>query len=172
MKHSDLVSLAAKWLTTKAPNISLKCQYAVTEFVFAGHESPDVFGIRSGQTVLLEVKVSRSDFLADKKKKGRNTANSLGQFRYYVTPSDMIKTEEVGQWGHIEYDGHRFIILKPSVSFDISRVAEMDLMYSILRRLVKPGILFNSKKNLAIPISRSTFNERITKSILLKTNLL
>ena len=44
-----------------------RCSYVVIELEHVG-ECPDVWGVSSGQTQLIEVKVSRSDFLADKKK--------------------------------------------------------------------------------------------------------
>ena len=97
MKHKELVDLGADWLLKKAPNVDLKCQFVVKEIVFSGNESPDIFGIRSGHTVLIEVKVSRSDFLKDKKKFCRiHDFDALGQRRYFLCPKgpkELIKID-------------------------------------------------------------------------------
>lgn len=148
MKHKELVDIGAKWLTTIAPNFDLKCQYAVKEFVFAGLESPDIFGIRSGNTVLIEVKVSRSDFLADKKKPHRaHDFDGLGQFRYYLCPSGLIRPDELTKWGLLEFSEGKITIAKKSDFFETQRNSEMNLMYSILRRITKPGVMeFEAKK--------------------------
>lgn len=146
MTHTELVNIGAEWLTKKAPNTYLKCQYAVKEFSYAGRESPDVFGIRSGKTVLIEVKVSRSDFFADKRKVFRkNSFLGIGQQRYYLTPIGLIKPSEIGEWGLLECsESGKIKITKQSEYFEAHRNNEMDLMYSILRRLSKPCILFEA----------------------------
>lgn len=49
--------------------------------------------------MLVEVKVSRSDFLRDKHKPHRHTGG-LGDFRYYMCPEGMIKIEDLpDRWG-------------------------------------------------------------------------
>ena len=147
MTHKELVKIGADWLLKKAPGVTIKCQYAVSEFTTASYESPDVFGIRSGQTVLIEVKVSRGDFLADKKKHFRtHDFDALGNQRFYLTPTDLVRPEEVGKWGLLYCDGEKISIVKESEWFKTERNQEMNLMYSILRRLLKPG-LKKKKKN-------------------------
>lgn len=59
-------------------------------------EKPDVLGINmSGQSIVAEVKVSRSDFLADQKKPWRQQGEGFGDFRVYVTPKGLLKPEEI-----------------------------------------------------------------------------
>ena len=59
-------------------------------------EKPDALGINSGgESFLLEVKVSRSDFLADRKKRHRNTEYAIGNYRAYLTPKGLLSPEEI-----------------------------------------------------------------------------
>jgi hypothetical protein len=59
-------------------------------------EQPDVLGVSlCGQSLLAEVKVSRSDFLADKKKPWRKPGSGMGDFRVYVTPKGLLKPSEI-----------------------------------------------------------------------------
>lgn len=66
-RHRELCRLAGKWL--RKPKFgSSYCPYVAVELVTANPETPDVFGWNYWATVLIEVKVSRSDFLADAKR--------------------------------------------------------------------------------------------------------
>lgn len=71
-QHRELCILAAKWLR-RSKLRGPSCPYAAVELVTAAQESPDVFGWNYWATVLIEVKVSRSDFLADAKSGSDNT---------------------------------------------------------------------------------------------------
>lgn len=64
--HKKLVGIAYKWVLSNS-----SCGVAFKELVCASSpEIPDVIGFGSwGHSVLVEVKVSRSDFLSDKNKK-------------------------------------------------------------------------------------------------------
>ena len=65
--HRDLCFKATKYLRNKGIQPFHKSQYVVCELERVG-ESPDAFGFGGSSTQLIEVKVSRSDFLSDKKK--------------------------------------------------------------------------------------------------------
>ena len=59
-------------------------------------ERPDALGINSGgESFLVEVKVSRADFLADQKKPHRNKEKALGNYRAYLTPKGLLNPEEI-----------------------------------------------------------------------------
>lgn len=69
---------------------------------FDNKESPDAIGFRSGGcSVLMEVKVSRADFLTDKKKPHRmDPTTGMGAYRFYVCPQDVIRVEDLPpKWG-------------------------------------------------------------------------
>lgn len=59
-------------------------------------EKPDALGINSGgESFLVEVKVSRSDFLADKKKPHRTADKAIGNYRAYLTPKGLLSPDEI-----------------------------------------------------------------------------
>lgn len=64
-------------------------------------ERPDVIGWDfQGKSTVLEVKVHRGDFLADKHKPWRKDGVALGQRRYYVAPKGLIDPSELPDgWG-------------------------------------------------------------------------
>jgi hypothetical protein len=139
--HSDLVEIAYKWVMKNA-----SCGFAFKEFKSLAEEQPDVIGFgSSGHSVLIECKASRSDFLADKRKPFRvNPQLGMGSQRLYCCPAGLIKVDELPEgWGLIYVDDNKKarkvhslnpgnIYLK---SIPKNDRAEMDVMYSALRRL-------------------------------------
>jgi hypothetical protein len=70
---------------------------------------PDAIGFRAvtaeTETVLVEEKVSRGDFLADARKPHREVGNGVGLFRYYMCPAGLISPDEVPErWGLLWVD--------------------------------------------------------------------
>jgi hypothetical protein len=113
------------------------------EFVTATQESPDVFGWNYWTTVLIEVKVSRSDFLADAKKPFRQTPeDGVGEFRYYCCPHGLIHADEVpANWGLLWQDGAKIVEAKPAERQPSNLRAERTILTSIMRREgVKAGV--------------------------------
>lgn len=151
IKHSDLIPVAYKWVLKNA-----SCGCAFKELYSLNSEYCDVIGFGSGGfSVLVEVKVSRSDFLADKKKSFRkNPSQGMGTERYYCCPAGLIKIEElpVG-WGLIYVsNGKAKLVHRPIQDYSFEAhgkiyqsnrtyqhekniKAEHGLMYSALRRL-------------------------------------
>ena len=82
-------------------------------------EKPDVLDFNSsGRSTLYEIKMSRSDFLADKKKYSRTTKAWFGEKRYFVCDGDFIKAEEVPQgWGLFHFKNGKFRKIKESDKF-------------------------------------------------------
>lgn len=104
--HDELCAIAVKWLKRPNSNNGHGCHVAVSE-VRSGWtgEVPDAIGFRQAGyapcdgSVVVEVKVSRSDFLADKKKPHRNEGG-LGNWRYFMCPEGMIEPDELPEgWG-------------------------------------------------------------------------
>jgi hypothetical protein len=82
-------------------------------------EKPDVLDFNSsGRSVLYEIKMSRSDFLADKKKYSRAIEPWFGEKRYFICDGDFIKENEVPQgWGLYHFKNDKFYKIKESDNF-------------------------------------------------------
>jgi len=142
--HVQPVEIARKWLSKQ-----LHCGYVVTEVTSSAGEIPDALGLRADYTVLVECKVSRNDFLADKKKLFRQSyEDGMGDFRFYLCPVGMIKEDDLPQgWGLLYWDGKKVAqIVGPSGNiwsrqknfiFTKNRDKEYRLIYSCLRRIAK-----------------------------------
>lgn len=96
--HKQLVEIAYKWLI-KNGSVGV----AFRELRSVASEIPDVIGFGSFESVMIECKASRADFLADKKKPHR--AKGMGNWRFYCCPKGMIRVEELPEkWGLIYVD--------------------------------------------------------------------
>lgn len=148
MTHRDLCFKASRYLKNKGLQPYHRCQYVVCELERAG-ESPDAFGFGGSTTQLIEVKVSRSDFLSDKKKFWRKIPeHGLGKFRSYLCPEGIIKESDLPEnWGLLWIDDKGKIteIVKPN-SQDSNHTEELNLVVSILRRENISPKIFSYKK--------------------------
>jgi len=100
-EHSRLCKRALAFL-----NNSLKCQIAASEMSY-GREIPDAIGWRWDDSVLIECKVSRADFLRDRKKAFRKEGEkALGKYRFYLCPPGVIKPDDLPpRWGLLYAEG-------------------------------------------------------------------
>lgn len=114
--HKALCALAVTWLQRPNSRSGPGCTVALAETASAFNgEIPDAIGwspfahARAG-SVVVEVKISRSDFLADAAKPHRAApATGMGDYRYYLAPQGLIAQEELPpKWGFIEVNdrGH------------------------------------------------------------------
>ena len=87
MTHSELVIRAGRWLKN-----TMKCKLVVLEpEPWNCHEHVDAIGWTPfGDSISVECKVSRADFIGDKRKDWRLTSIGMGARRYYLTPPGMI----------------------------------------------------------------------------------
>lgn len=108
LTHRQLCEIGARFLKRPESANGHGCHFTVIEAACYG-ENPDVFGVRHGihghgiGTFLIEAKMSRSDFLADRSKPHRlNPEIGMGKYRYYICPTDLIKPHELPEkWGLI-----------------------------------------------------------------------
>ncbi len=109
LTHADLVKIAGRWLRNTAG-----CTVVLEELCAAtgNGENPDAIGWYTGRTMLVECKVSRSDFLADRKKRFRaNPERGLGLYRYFMAPKGLIRVDELpARWGLLEVSGSRVMV--------------------------------------------------------------
>lgn len=144
--HDSLCLMAEKFLKNNGFGVVFHDKFrAVTN----SGEQPDALGFRSGVSCLIECKTSRSDFLADRKKRFRKFSEAgMGDWRFMLTPKGLIDIDELPSgWGLLETTGKRIIKTfgfpantawfdKPLVG---NKQAECDYLYSALRRMVIRG---------------------------------
>ena len=93
MTHTEFCKLTAEFFCK---------MIAIYEVKVAGlEELPDVITWNGGhESWVYDIKMSRSDFLADLKKKCRTDQRQCGDYRYYVCYGDFISPDEVPPgWG-------------------------------------------------------------------------
>lgn len=97
--HHDLVKRAERWLRGTRRCLVVACEIAST-----AREVPDAIGWRSHQSILIECKATRADFLSDAKKPHRIYPEwGMGELRYYMTPPALIALDELPpKWGLLE----------------------------------------------------------------------
>lgn len=130
MTHRGLVILAERWLLRQG------CRVVLTERGRAGEEFPDAIGwLPNGQSLLIEAKRTRKDFLAewsraDRKAHRRIQDAGMGEFRYYLAPAGVIRAGDLqGKgWGLIEVWPRRLFKTVDSVHFQPDRHAELRLI--------------------------------------------
>lgn len=103
MKHADLNQIAKRWLLRPESGKGPGCKVAFVEVGAVGDgERADAWGYRWGFeacSILVEVKVSRADFLRDKHKPHRK-AGGMGDYRYYLCPEGIITLDDLPErWG-------------------------------------------------------------------------
>lgn len=150
-RHRELCEAGARFLRRKAPYYFRK-PFVLIEFCPCGGENPDVFGLDADRSLLIEVKVSREDFLRDKLKPHRQPGKGIGYTRYYLCPANLIKEEELPDgWGLFYADEMNNIsCVKESKPFKERNFNhELTLMQSVIRRLSpKYGILDFRKEGM------------------------
>lgn len=155
-EHKRLTKLGANWFRKNGFGV------IATELTcFDSRERPDVVAFRSSCSAIIEVKVSRSDFCADRKKPERE-AGGIGIYRFYLCPEGIIKPEELPpRWGLLYAKGRSVVaVAKPQGNIwpplekqhpeaevhleewrefqhEPDIVAERSALYSIARRLTR-----------------------------------
>lgn len=137
MTHQQLVRLAEHWLRSR-----YRCGIVLSEQSCASGETPDVIGWKGKcRSVLVECKISRADFLADRDKPFRvDPALGMGAERIYCVPQGLLaKTELPKGWGLLECKGREIsLAVKPSrvsLRSEAGLMWEMNLLLASLRRV-------------------------------------
>ena len=135
MTHAQLVPKAVAWLRR------YRCGVVLSEQACASGEMPDAIGWKkASHSVLVECKISRADFLADRGKPFRQKPETgVGCERFYLAPAGMIGVEEVPSgWGLLECrEGKIEIIRRSAKNFrtSVGFSYEMNLLLASLRRV-------------------------------------
>ena len=135
MTHAQLVQKAVEWLR------SYRCGVILSEQACANGEVPDAIGWkRACHSVLVECKISRADFLADRAKPFRQKPETgVGCERFYLLPAGLLRLEELpAGWGLLEYRNCRIEVVRAG-SRKLRSAAgfrcEMNLLLASLRRV-------------------------------------
>jgi hypothetical protein len=135
MTHAKLVAMAVRWLRR------YRCGVVLSEQACISGEMPDAIGWKKAcHSVLVESKVSRADFLADRDKPFRQQPETgVGCERYYMAPRGLIRIEELpAGWGLLEVHGSEIDRVKASAKNLRSETGfqnEMNLLLASLRRV-------------------------------------
>jgi hypothetical protein len=167
MTHAQLVEQAVRWLR------SYRCGVVLSEQACVSGEMPDAIGWkRACHSVLVECKVTRADFLADRAKPFRQKPEKgVGSERFYFTPSGIVKPEELpAGWGLLEFRRGRIEMVRASAK-DLRTSKgfgyEMNLLLASLRRVevrIEPQSItdFLKWKNRMAEYNRGTLPEGLS----------
>lgn len=141
MKHCDLVEKARVKLFVKYPIV-------ITELVTYAGEEPDAIGFNGWESCLIECKVTKSDFYVDKKKIFRRLPEyGVGNYRYYLTPKDLLKGSQLpDNWGLYELWGNKVKLIREADRVETNWKNEKKILISALRREPNVGIKYYSNK--------------------------
>lgn len=148
--HDDLCDIAVNFLKKNGWGVVFSDRFRASTKT---GELPDALGFRSGTSIVIECKTSRSDFLADRKKKFRKDPSlGMGSWRFMMAPIGLIKPDELpDNWGLLEVANNGRV--KKTVGwpgnsqwisdspFEANLQSENMYMYSALRRMEIRGHL-------------------------------
>lgn len=147
--HYDLCCKAAQWLKKTQEPLEGAWKYIAVDLNVIAAECPDVWAFNGALTCLIEVKTTKADFLADRKKIWRkDLTRQAGNFRYYLTPKGMLNLEDLSHgWGLLEWDGMEIVKKVPSARFPTIGQSDLIILNSLLvREGFKKGI-YNYRYN-------------------------
>lgn len=141
--HADMCIRAERWLKNMGCGVVFRDPFRAITY---NGEQPDAIGFKSSTSLLVEVKISRSDFFADRKKHFRKNPDSgMGDWRFYMCPPGVIKVTDLPEgWGLLYCHGNKIekvhgiptnIQLGWTPPFIAYKEGEMQMMYSALRRM-------------------------------------
>jgi len=113
--HAELCMIALKWLKRANSAGGHGCHIALSECRSGWDgEIPDAIGFRAAGlhdgSVVVEVKTSRADFIADRKKPHRQRGEGMGNWRYFMCPEGVIQANELPDgWGLLWVNSRRHV---------------------------------------------------------------
>jgi hypothetical protein len=135
MTHEKLVGRAVTWLRKYG------CGVVLSEQSCASGETPDAIGWkRACHSVVIECKISRADFLADRDKPFRQKSEKgMGCERFYLASTGLISAHELPTgWGLLELRGREVSVAAPASKKMRAAVGfrhEMNLLLASMRRV-------------------------------------
>jgi len=143
--HSELVDRAERWLRNSAvvevyrgESNRVRCGVVLTELASTAGQEPDAIGwFNGGQfSILIEVKTSHADFLADAKKWfHRRLQQGMGAYRYFLTPVGLLSVDELpDDWGLLEAKGRKVNVIRLARHQASNQRGEKKMLWSECRR--------------------------------------
>jgi hypothetical protein len=169
MTHAQLVEKAVRWLRF------YRCGVVLSEQACASGEMPDAIGWKQQcHSVLVECKITRADFLADRAKPFRQKPEKgVGSERFYLTLPGLVRLEELPPgWGLLAYRRGRIEVVQAAEKNLRSAPGfrcEMNLLLASLRRVevrIEPQSItdFLKWKNRMAEYNRGSLPEGLTPS--------
>jgi hypothetical protein len=169
MTHAQLVEKAVHWLRR------YRCGVVLSEQACVSGEMPDAIGWkRACHSVLVECKITRADFLADRAKPFRvKPEDGVGCERFYLVPARLVRREELpADWGLLEHRGGKIEMTHSSAKNLRSATGfrcEMNLLLASLRRVevrVEPQSItdFLKWKNRMVEYNRGSLPEGLASA--------
>ncbi len=146
--HEDLRKRAVKWLTN-----TCRCGVVLSEMVSVAGETPDAIGWNGGRSILVERKVSRADFHANKTKLFSRVGGGVGRQRYFLCPERLLTEADVAgsDYGLLWDRGSHItkVVQAPPRESDLQN--EVYMLTSALRRVkVREFLIVVSESTLPI----------------------
>jgi hypothetical protein len=167
--HEKLVMTAVRWLRR------YRCGVVLSEQACVSGEVPDAIGWKKAcHSVLVECKISRADYMADRAKPWRVCPETgVGCERYYLAARGLIRVGELPPgWGLLELCGREIEMAKRSAKNLRSGngfANEMNLLLASLRRVelrIEPQSItdFLKWKNRMAEYNRGTLPEGLVSA--------
>jgi DNA-binding transcriptional ArsR family regulator len=140
--HDHIRRLAVKWLTEVR-----RCRVVLSEIRSACSEVPDAIGWdwEGNSSFMVEAKASKEDFHANKNKPHSRPGCGVGRYRYFMTPSGLIRPEELdialvgttdSDYGLLWVEENQVQVIKEAALREqYDRAGEMAMLISALRRV-------------------------------------
>ncbi len=120
--HGELAKIGAAWLKRNGFAV------VATDLAVLGcRERANSIGFRSQCSAAIESKVSRADFLADRKKPHRGVGG-MGLYRFYSCPAGLLAADELpARWALLHADGKRVTeVVRPRRTLSLLRPCKVE----------------------------------------------
>ena len=166
MTHRDLVHRAVRWLRSRH-----KCRAVFAELQLEG-EHPDVLGWSGfGNSHLVEVKTSRSDFRRDRHKvRSRRPEGAMGNQRWYFVPHGLLQASDLPTgWGLAEVRNNRVYVLHKAPYRKLGERAERQERRALVSALARHqgGLGYDRETGRYAPYSSLQTPQGLTQLTLL-----
>ncbi|WP_096435686.1 hypothetical protein [Alteribacter populi] len=140
--HEHLKLQSLYWLKGKVTDL---CANEVKLFIRRKKLKADAVGInlKRNESRIIEVKVSRSDFLRDAVLHAPYGYHAIADYAYLMTPVGMISTEEIPKgYGLLEIDDYDKIIVKKNPTRNPKPVLKLDTLIKRTAQAATNAVLF------------------------------